>query len=201
MGIYSIKPKFQQFLKPLELLLIRYKVHPTAINIGALLLSLLGGVCFFFAENNIWLLLYIPFMSFFRTAFNALDGMVARSLNVKNQEFGEVLNELLDRISDAAIFLGIAFASYSNVYIGVITVTLILLNSYLSIVSKAAGGKRQYGGFMGKADRMIYVGIMAVTLFIWKDFSVVNYFLSFIAIGTFVTFIQRFLETKKELYT
>ena len=98
MGIYSIKPKFQKFLKPLENVLIKYKIHPTIINFIALALSIIAGFVLYFADNNIWFLIYIPFMAFARTACNALDGMVARKLKVKNQEFGEVLNEFSDRI-------------------------------------------------------------------------------------------------------
>lgn len=199
-GIYSIKPKFQKVLKPLETFLIRNKVHPTVINIMALVLSVIGGFVLYCADKNIWLLLYIPFMAFMRTAFNALDGMVARSLKVKNQEFGEVLNEFFDRISDAAIFLGLAFSVYVDTMLGVFTVGLILLNSYLSIVSKAAGGARQYGGFMGKADRMIYVGAMAVFILVFDDFFVANYFVAFVLVGTAVTMLQRFFSIKKELY-
>ncbi len=200
MGIYSIKPKFQKVLRPLELFLIRNKVHPTTINLVAFFLSLAGGVSLYLAELNIWLLLYLPLMSFFRTALNALDGMVARSLNVKNQGFGEVLNEFLDRASDASIFFGLALASYTNLALGALVTIIILLNSYLSIVSKAAGGSRQYGGIIGKADRMIYVGILAVAILVTKDFNLANYFLYFIGIGTLITLIQRFLSIKAELY-
>lgn len=200
MGIYSIKPKFQQTLKPLENFFIKNKIHPTVINILALILSIIGGICLYFSDKNIYLLIYIPFMAFFRTAFNALDGMVARSLKVKNQGFGEVLNEFLDRVSDASIFFGLALTSYTNLALGSLCVIIILLNSYLSIVSKAGGGSRQYGGIMGKADRMIYIGILSLIILIWKNYEIANYFFYFIILGTTITLIQRFLSIKKELY-
>jgi len=200
MGIYSIKPKFQVFLKPAERFCVRWKIHPTLINILALLLSIIGGIVLYFAGRHPLWLIYIPIMAFVRTALNALDGMVARDLKVKNQAFGEVLNEFMDRISDASIFFGLALAPYTNLVLGSAVTIIILLNSYLSIVSKAAGGSRQYGGFMGKADRMIYVGIMAVLILIWKDYSFGNYLLWFVGIGTSITMLQRFLTIKKELY-
>ncbi|MBT4352848.1 CDP-alcohol phosphatidyltransferase family protein [archaeon] len=139
-------------------------------------------------------------MAFARTALNALDGMIARELKVKNQGFGEVLNEFFDRISDASIFFGLTLASYTNLIIGALAVIFILLNSYLSIVSKAAGGKRQYGGIMGKADRMIYLGIMSVIILVLKDYSYANYLLILVCVGTFITIMQRFLNVKSELY-
>lgn len=200
MGIYSIKPKFQKSLKPIENFFIKYKVHPTTINILALIFSILGGVALYFSDQYLLLLIYIPIMAFARTAFNALDGMVARKLKVKNQKFGEVLNEFLDRLSDVSIFFGLALASYTNLILGSTVTIIILLNSYLSIVSKAAGGTRQYIGFMGKADRMIYLGIVAVIILITKNYSFADYLFYFIGAGTLITMLQRFLNIKKELY-
>ena len=96
--------------------------------------------------------------------------------------------------------MGIAFSGYVSIGLGVIVLVIILLNSYLSIVSKAAGGSRQYGGFMGKADRMIYVAIMAGVILLLNNFSIVNYFVMFIGIGTLVTMFERFMTIKSELY-
>ena len=200
MGIYSIKPKFQRFLSPIKNLFIRYKIHPTTINILALIVSITGGISLFLSDRYVWLLIYIPFMAFIRTALNALDGMVARELKVKNQKFGEVLNEIIDRISDVAIFIGLAFTTYVNLPLGLITIILILLNSYLSILSKAAGGNRQYGGLVGKADRMFYLGLAAILVLILKNTNIMNYLLAFLAVTTIITFIQRFVSIKKELY-
>lgn len=198
MGIYAIKPKFQKLLSPATNFFIRHRVSPTAINLWGLILSIAAGACLYFSYINPWLLLPIPVLVFVRTALNALDGLVSRSLGVASR-FGEVLNEFLDRISDAAIFFGLALAPFANLQLGSIVVIVILLNSYLSIVSKAAGGSRQYGGFMGKADRMIYLGIAALAVFFTKNIDLWNYFLWFILAGTLITLTQRFSNAKKEL--
>jgi CDP-diacylglycerol--glycerol-3-phosphate 3-phosphatidyltransferase len=201
MVIYSVKPAFQKMLKPLESFFIRNKVHPTTINFMALFIAILGGLALYFSDKQVLLLIYIPFMAFFRMALNALDGMVARSLKVKNQAFGEVLNEFIDRISDAFTFFAWAMTSYVDLILGSITVILILLNSYLSIVSKAAGGKRQYGGLMGKADRMFVLSAGCVLLLVIQDFRFGNWTMAVIAIGMIITMVQRFVTIKKELYT
>lgn len=198
MGIYAIKPKFQKFLSPVTNFFIRHKVSPTSINVFGLLLSLVAGVCLFYSNLNHWLLLLVPILVFARTAFNALDGLVSRSLG-SDSKFGEVLNEFLDRLSDSAIFFGLALAPFSNLILGSATVIVILLNSYLSIVSKAAGGSRQYGGIMGKADRMAYIGATSLLIFFTKNVIFWNYFFWFILAGTIITLIQRYCDTKKEL--
>jgi CDP-diacylglycerol--glycerol-3-phosphate 3-phosphatidyltransferase len=200
MGIYSIKPGFQKILTPLTKLLINNKVSPTIINLAGLTLSLIAGVIFYLSSNDLNLLILIPFLTFFRTAFNALDGLVARGMNLKNQGFGEVLNEYLDRLSDSAIFIGLSFTTYTNTVLGLLTLITILLNSYLSILSKAAGGTRQYGGFMGKADRMIYISVASILTVLTKNVNIFNYYLYFTLFGTLVTMSQRFSSIKMELF-
>jgi len=146
------------------------------------------------------LLIYIPFIAFIRTAFNALDGLVAREMKVGNEKFGEVLNEFIDRLSDSAFFIGASLAVYSNHTLGFITLVSVLLVSYLGIVGKAAGGSRQYIGLMGKADRMFWLSVACVAILIWKNTEIMNYFFSFIILFSILTMFQRFIAIKKELY-
>ena len=167
MNIYSIKSQFQKFLTPLAKFLARKNVHPTRINLWALAISITGGLALFYAEQNLLLLAYIPIMAFARTALNALDGMVARINKVKNQNYGEVLNEFTDRLSDIAIFLGLALAPYTNQTLGLFSITSILLVSYIGILPKAAKAKRQYSGPLGKADRMFYLSLGAIIMLIF----------------------------------
>ena len=198
MGIYAIKPKFQSFLSPITNWLIKNKISPTTLNFFGLVLSILAGLCIYYSNLEPLFLLLIPLLVFIRTAVNALDGLVSRALGLASA-FGEVLNEFLDRISDVFIFFSIALLEENLLVIGSVAVIVILLNSYLSIVSKAAGGKRQYGGIMGKADRMIYLGLFALVVFLTKNSELWKYFLWFILVGTVITLIQRFLTTKREL--
>ena len=199
MNIYSIKPAFQKFLNPLARVLAKKKIHPTNINVWALIVSITGGLALFYAEQNLFLLLYIPVMAFARTALNALDGIIARINKVKHQDYGEVLNELTDRLSDMAIFLGLALAPYTNQTLGMLSVTSILLVSYMGILPKAANAKRQYSGPLGKADRMFYLSIGAILMFIFPATPIMNYFLIFIILGSALTIVNRFIKSKNEL--
>jgi phosphatidylglycerophosphate synthase len=133
-----------------------------------------------------------------RTACNALDGLVARRLGVASN-FGEVLNELIDRFSDSTLFISIYFLDVTNNSLALFTLVVILLNSFLSILSKAAGGSRRYNGIVGKADRMIYMSIAALAVLITGRQQIWNYFLWFILVTTTITFLQRFIATRREL--
>ena len=200
MGIYQIKPAFQRVLRPAESLLIRYRVHPDYITGTALLVSVLGGAALYLSDRWMWLLLTIPLVTMGRTVLNALDGMVATRTGVA-RPWGEVLNEFSDRLSDVAIFGGLALNPQVNFQLGTLAVITILLSSYLGTLSKAIGGTRQYGGIMAKADRMVFMAaasVLAIFVGIW----VLDYVLAAIAAGAIVTVIQRgrriYLEQKRK---
>ena len=198
MGLYSIKPKFQQFLSPIGRFFVRHNIDPLILNLAGLFTALFAGLVLFFSDRTAGLLLLVPPLLFARIAFNALDGIVSRELKVDSR-FGEVLNEFFDRLADVIIFLGLAFIPISNIALSSATIMIILLNSYLSILSKAAGGSRQYGGFMGKADRMLYLGLAALAVFFSARPMIWNYLLWFILGGTLLTLGQRFIAVKREL--
>ena len=199
MGIYSIKPKFQVALGPIKRLFVKWKIHPTTINILALLFSVSGGLAIYYAGVYPLLLIYIPVMAFVRTALNALDGLVAREMKVKNQAFGEVLNESIDRLSDIVIFLGIIFASYVDMGLASVVLIGVLFVSYLGIIGKAAGGTRRYEGFAGKADRMFYVSAASLIIFFTGNYEWMNYMLYLLAVLVVITIFQRYNAIRKEL--
>lgn len=200
MQIYKVKAQFQKVLNPVKNLFIRLKVSPTATNIWALVFSFLMGLSFYYSTSYSLLLLAVPVLAFLRIAYNALDGMVARETKAKNQKWGEVLNESVDRLSDIFVFVGLAFTAYVNLSLTFITLVVILFSSYLGIVSKAAGGKRMYSAYMGKADRMFYLSVGAVACYIWGNY-LMNYFIIFILVLISLTVIQRYYLIKKELYS
>jgi len=199
MQIYKVKAQFQRVLNPVKNIFIKLKISPTAINVWAVVFSILMGLAFFYSSQYRLLLIAVPFLAFLRIAYNALDGMVARETKAKNQKWGEVLNESLDRLSDICVFVGLAFTSYMNFQLVAVCLIVTLFSSYLGIVSKAAGGKRMYSALMGKADRMFYLSVAAVAAYIWGTY-LINYFVVFILALICLTVVQRYYLIKKELY-
>ena len=198
MGMYSVKPRFQQALGGVEDALVRRRVHPDYITYLALLISLLGGGALYGANWFAPLLLVVPLIVLARTALNALDGLVARRTGLA-RPWGEVLNECCDRLSDIALFVGLMFAPGSNVALGGAALVLMLLSSYIGTAAKAAGGRRQYGGIMGKADRMIYLGVAALLAFVLPNVPVLTCFLILVPVGLFITIVQRLKATYDDL--
>jgi len=197
-GIYRIKPAFQRSLGGAEDFLVERGIHPDVLTLAAVALSLLGGVALYAQSWQRWLLLVVPVVALLRTALNALDGLVAKRTGLA-RPWGEVLNECCDRVADVALFGGLALADGVNLYLGAGAIVLILLGSYVGIVSKAAGGPRQYGGVMGKADRMIFLSVVAVVVVILRRVWIWNVFLSLVTIGVVVTILQRLVRTHADL--
>lgn len=190
MGIYSIKPRFQQTLMGAEGWLIRWGIHPDHLTLAALVLSIAGGVALWASAGQSWLLLLVPPLAIVRTALNALDGMVAKRTGLA-RPWGEVLNESCDRFADVAFFLGVALAPGSDITLGAAAIVAMLLSSYVGTASKAAGGRRLYLGVMGKADRMIYLSVAAVVSLLLPGVPVFRYFLMLVLAGLVVTIGQR----------
>jgi CDP-diacylglycerol--glycerol-3-phosphate 3-phosphatidyltransferase len=198
MGIYQIKPAFQRSLRGAEDWLVRHRVHPDTLTYAALLLSILGGICLYLAPGRTWLLALVPLVAIGRTALNALDGLVARRTGL-GRPWGEVLNEFCDRLADVALVGGVALAAPSEHLLGACTVVTMLLSSYLAILSKAAGGPRQYVGLMGKADRMIVLAIFAVLGLVLPLELAFNGYLGLVLVGLVVTIGQRARATHRDL--
>ena len=92
---------------------------------------------------------------------------------------------------DAALFAGLSLAPNVSFSLGMATIILMLMSSYLGTVAKAAGGRRQYGGIMGKADRMVLMAPFAVAAALLPDLQVLNAYLWLVLAGLTVTILQR----------
>lgn len=197
-GIYLLKPAFQRSLGGIERWLVARRVHPDWLTGLALVLSIGGGVCLYFAPGQRWLLALVPVVAVVRTALNALDGLVARSTGLA-RPWGEVLNELSDRVADVSLIGGLALASPANLLLGTGALVAMLLSSYLAILSKAAGGRRQYMGPMGKADRMVLLAIGAPLGFFLPLDWVYNGLLAIVLVGCLYTLFRRAQATHADL--
>ena len=199
MGLYAAKPAFQRGLSGIERSLVRRRVHPDYLTVGAVVVSVLGGLALWGANWAPWLLLLVPFAAMVRIALNALDGLVARDTGLA-RPWGEVLNEMCDRLSDVALFVGAALAPGSDVRLGAAVLVVMLLSSYLGTAAKAAGGRRQYGGVMAKADRILVLGGASVLAFFLPGLPVMAVALGVVLAGLAVTLVQRARSTYHDLH-
>ena len=101
----------------------------------------------------VWLLI--------RMALNALDGMLAREFGQKSR-LGAYLNELGDVVSDAALYAPFALiAPFGPLGVGSVIV-LAAISEFAGALGPMVGASRHYDGPMGKSDRALVFGALAV---------------------------------------
>lgn len=169
-SIYQIKPRFQQLLKPILNLLYKNGITANQITISSILLSLLIGIAFWWADSTKILFLALPLGLLIRMALNALDGMMARTYNQQTKK-GEALNELGDIVSDVFIFFPLVKFEQANLYLIVGFICLSIINEFSGLLGKVLSGTRRYDGPMGKSDRAFIIGVYGILSFLSVDFN------------------------------
>jgi phosphatidylglycerophosphate synthase len=96
-----------------------------------------------------------------RLTANMLDGMVALASG-RASKTGELYNEVPDRISDAAVFIGAGFAWGGNVTLGYIATILAIFTAYVRAAGKIAGAPNEFCGPMAKQHRMFVITLICV---------------------------------------
>ena len=93
-----------------------------------------------------------------RLTANMLDGMVALASS-RDSKIGELYNEVPDRVSDAAVFIGAGYAWGGNVVLGYIAAILAIFTAYVRAAGKIAGAPNEFAGPMAKQHRMLVITI------------------------------------------
>lgn len=155
--VYDLKPAFQGTLRPLTSLLARGGVTANQVTIAAALLSIAYGCWLCLDATNRIALAGLPLALFIRMALNAIDGMLAREHN-QISKLGGLLNELGDVVSDAALYLPMAFHPAIDARLVVLFVLMAVLTEFTGVLTLVRAGDRRYDGPMGKSDRALFWG-------------------------------------------
>lgn len=158
-SVYDVKPRFQAFLRPLTNQLAASGVTANQVTVFAAVLSVMTGIVIGLTKEN-WSLLLLPAALFIRMALNAIDGMLARE-HGQQSKLGAVLNELGDVVSDAALYLPLAFVTGFCPYLMTAIVLLAVVSEMAGVVAIQIGASRRYDGPMGKSDRALALGTLA----------------------------------------
>ena len=160
MSIYSLKPKFQNLLRPLVRRLYAHGVTANQVTVFACAISILLGITLTFCADNAPLFLLLPLWFFLRMALNAMDGMLAREFGQKSA-LGGYLNEITDVVADAALYLPFALvAPFDALSVGVF-IYLAALTEFCGVLGAIHGNGRRYDGPFGKSDRAFAIGCIA----------------------------------------
>ena len=138
-----------------------------------------------------------------RLLCNLIDGMVAIE-GGRRTKSGELFNELPDRISDALIFMGAAYAVPScrwTLELGWTVAELSVITAYVRALGVTMGAAQQFQGPMAKPHRMAAITatcLVAAVLptYVSKIFPIA---LAVIALGCVVTIYRRCAQILAEV--
>jgi CDP-diacylglycerol--glycerol-3-phosphate 3-phosphatidyltransferase len=163
-SVYSVKPRLQAAIRPLVGALARAGVRPNAVTIAAGAGSIAVGAVVGCARGGASLLL-LPAWLLARMILNAMDGMLARE-HAMTSPLGAVLNEMGDAVSDLALYLPLAFV-HPAAAVAIVAFSIgAVLTEFSGLLGLAVRSARRYDGPMGKSDRALLVGLLALATFV-----------------------------------
>jgi phosphatidylglycerophosphate synthase len=138
-------------------------VSPNAISIAGMCACIAAGLALGLTsvEYNRILWIVAALGAQLRLTANMLDGMVALASR-RDSKVGELYNEVPDRVSDAAVFIGAGYAWGGNVALGYIATILAIFTAYVRAAGKIAGTPNEFCGPMAKQHRMLVITLICV---------------------------------------
>ena len=183
------------------------RLHPNTITLLAIISALIAGILFTRPGYEYLLLAFLFVL--LNSLFDAMDGKVARKKGIASP-FGDFMDHVLDRYADIFMLGGIAFGPYCSTELGIFAITGVLLGSYMGTQAQAVGAGRNYGGILGRADRLVLLLIvtLAQTILVLKGnnfvfgwgrwaFTPLGWLMVWFAVAGNITAIQRGYRTWK----
>jgi phosphatidylglycerophosphate synthase len=178
-------------------------VSPNAISIAGMCAGIVAGIALGLTSISDYRILWLIAAcgAQLRLTANMLDGMVAIASG-RTSKTGELYNEVPDRISDAAVFIGAGFAWGGNVTLGYIATILAIFTAYVRAAGKIAGAPNEFCGPMAKQHRILVITLIclysAITPRCWRVFrfndwqiGLITAGLVVIAVGCVITVVRR----------
>jgi phosphatidylglycerophosphate synthase len=138
-------------------------VSPNAISIAGMCACIVAGIALGMTSvayhRILWLIAALGAQ--LRLTANMLDGMVALASG-RASKTGELYNEVPDRISDAAVFIGAGFAWGGDITLGYIATILSIFTAYVRAAGKIAGAPNEFCGPMAKQHRMLVITLICL---------------------------------------
>ena len=178
---YGIRKRF---------LVIPFWLNPNLVSFFGLISAIVAGALFYFGSFILGGI-FVGLNGF----FDILDGYMAKKRN--RTKFGDFLDHTFDRISDVFILLGIAMSSAVPLMLGMLTIIVVLLVSYLGTQFQAVTNKRLYAGVLCRADRILLLMFAGLLAHFFE--SVMYYCILIILILSIITFVQRFVLIYKKI--
>ncbi len=205
MSLESLRLKIQWILTPISKAFSKLPITPNMWSVISLICAFIAGVFFAFGQPFFGVLFVI-----LNSFLDVLDGALARYTGLASP-IGDYLDHVFDRYADVFIVTGIIIygvqtwqAQVPAWVIGIFAITGVLLSSYMGTQAQAVGLKRNYGGVLGRADRLVLLMVFGLAEFIYPTpflfgLPFLGWMLVIYGLLGHITAIQRFVMSLKEL--
>jgi len=179
-------------------------VSPNVISIAGMCACIAAGIALSLTSvayyRVFWLIAALGAQ--LRLTANMLDGMVALASG-RASKTGELYNEIPDRVSDAAVFIGAGFAWGGNVTLGYIATILAIFTAYVRAAGKIAGAPNEFCGPMAKQHRMLVITVVCLYSALvprsWQILHFDNARLGVMALALFVITVGCLITVRRRL--
>jgi archaetidylinositol phosphate synthase len=201
MTLDGLRPLADRMITPVVAGSKRAGLTPNAVSVLALFAAVGAAGSFTFAGETRLAYLLGALLVACNGVLDLLDGALARELD-RSSEAGDLLDHVLDRYADIVVVVGLA-AGVDRFALGLAAVTGVVMTSYLGTQAQAVGLDRVYGGLLGRADRLVLVGVVTtVAAFVGttlQGLSLVGWLLVVFAVVGHLTALQRFYHAHRAL--
>lgn len=198
MTLSRLKPWAQRGLEPLVSFTVRLGLSPDQVSVASFVVAVAAAALYYagtrasFAVGSVLVVV--------SGLLDVVDGEVARRVDAESTR-GDYLDHVLDRYSDVVLLVGVAAATDEWV-LAVLALTGVVLTSYMGTQAQAVGAGREYGGLVGRSDRLALIaagGVLAALNVTLPLHSPLAWVLVLLAVLGNLTALQRFVVTWRAL--
>lgn len=177
----------------------RIGLTPNTLTVLSFLTAVLAGYTLWLGQmGRSRLLILGGILVLVSSLLDAVDGKLARLQGVESSR-GDFLEHTADRYADLAIILGIGLGPTAGPLVTLFAVTGTLLTSYMGTQAQAVGAGRDYGGLLGRADRLVLLSVIPIIQGLYPGYTLLGanllfLLLAFIAVFGNLTALERFLR-------
>jgi phosphatidylglycerophosphate synthase len=144
--------------------MVKRGFSPNAISVAGMIAGVAAGIALALTADSPYAWAFFisaAVLMQLRLLANMLDGMVAVESGLASP-VGELFNEIPDRVSDTAMFIGAGYALGGHPELGYIAACLALFVAYLRAQGSVAGAHQEFCGPMAKPERVFTLTLLAL---------------------------------------
>ena len=200
MTLDRLRPVAERALDPFVAVADRAGLTPDGVSVVAFGCAVGAGLLFALDSGPSGYLLAAALV-FANGWLDLVDGALARATG-ETSTGGDLLDHVLDRYADVALVVGAA-VGLDQPLLGLLAVTGVLLTSYMGTQIQAVGLGREYGGLMGRADRLALLGVAGAATALYGrpvgSYTLLGWALVVLAVVGHATALQRFAGAYRDL--